>query len=82
MGMRSPYSLLEAVKISTAIMQISLEVSQKIKTRTTTWLSYTIPGTPKNSIGYHRAACTIVCIAVVLTITRKGNLSLHLSTDG
>lgn len=35
-GKRSPYSLLEAVQISTATMQISLEVPQKIKTRTTT----------------------------------------------
>lgn len=82
MGKRSPYSLLEAVQISTAIMQISLEVPQKIKTRTTAWLSYTVPGTPKNTIGHHRAACTLVCIAAVFTIARKGNPSRHLPTDG
>lgn len=40
-----------------------------------------MPGTPKNSIGHHRAACTLVCIAAVLTIARKGNPSRLLSAD-
>jgi hypothetical protein len=66
-----------------ATMEVSREVPQKSKNRTTTWSCYTTPGYHKESKAeYNRDTCTPMFIAALSTTAKLWNQPRCSSTDG
>lgn len=67
-----PHSLLVEEQISTAIMKISMKVSQSIKNGNIIWPHNTAPGnTPKVVHILSQSTCTSMYIANIFIIARK-----------
>ena len=61
---RNLKSLLVVVQINTAMMEISLEISQNLKIQTSKWPRYFSPEhMAESSIAYHRAICIHMFVA-------------------
>lgn len=61
-GKGYPYSLLVGVQTSTTIMEINMEASQEIKSRTALSSHSTPEHIPKGSISCYRDTCTHTCL--------------------